>query len=59
LQEKKIKVNFKDELKRMKINFKYDSQFKKNGEKGFYLGIVKGNNYSEEENKEKKNIDME
>jgi hypothetical protein len=59
LEKERIKVNFKDELKRMKIAFKYDSQFKSGGYKGFYLGIKFGNNYSEEETKEEKQKEEE
>eukprot|EP01041_Mallomonas_annulata_P013431 gene13431-28480_t len=33
------KINIKDELKRMRIKFKYDSQKREKGQKGFYIGF--------------------
>jgi phage/plasmid-associated DNA primase len=32
-------INVKDELKRMRINFRYDSQMREGGKKGFYIGF--------------------
>ena len=32
-------INIKDELKRMRIKFKYDSQKKLKGSKGVYIGF--------------------
>jgi phage/plasmid-associated DNA primase len=34
-------INFKDELVKMKIIYKYDSQLKKDGKKGWWIGIRK------------------
>jgi phage/plasmid-associated DNA primase len=38
-ESRKGKINFKDELERMKITFKYESQKKEGGGKGCYYGI--------------------